>query len=154
MAEILFFSGNRTHPDPEKDRRGSWKRGMPVVVFDDGHVWGREESKQQWISEGNLAEDWPSQGIFVIVKIIGITADRIKDIIEPQIVDDAGVEYDNLSGRSLPHRFRRRGWRVLVSSLPAGIRSTLVTDGEVTVTKLQVRNYIRRIRDDVLHPEL
>jgi len=156
VCEILFFAKDRTHADPIKDRRGSWKRGYPVVVFDDGHVWGREESKQQWISEGNLAADWPNQGTFVIVKITGLSADRVRDIIAPQEVDDAGLVYipGPIADPKPPYTFRRRGWRVLVASLPAGIRATLAAEGEVTVTRTQVRNYIQRIRDAALHPEI
>lgn len=43
MAEILIKATDATHPDPAKDRRGCYKRGMPVVVMPDGHPWGAEE---------------------------------------------------------------------------------------------------------------
>lgn len=43
MAELLIRPVNNFHADPVKDRRGSYKRGDPVVVMPDGHKWGREE---------------------------------------------------------------------------------------------------------------
>ncbi len=43
MAEILVMAQSRTHSDPDKDRRGSYKAGDIVAVFPDGHEWGLEE---------------------------------------------------------------------------------------------------------------
>ncbi|HTG44144.1 MAG TPA: hypothetical protein VK633_06395 [Verrucomicrobiae bacterium] len=44
MAELLVKAVDATNPDPMKDARGCYKRGMPVVVFDDGHEWGDQEN--------------------------------------------------------------------------------------------------------------
>jgi hypothetical protein len=40
MAQILFRLKNNTHPDPEKDRRGSYKKGYPVSIKPDGWYEG------------------------------------------------------------------------------------------------------------------
>ena len=130
MCEILIFAGNNTHTDPEKDRRGCWKRGMPVVVMEDGHTWGREETPPK----------------FVVVKIPGVPAAKAKSFLDPQMVDDAGVPVVSQDGR--PVAYRRKEWKVAWASLPAGIRNTLQTTGTITVSVAQIRNYLRRIRDD------
>lgn len=51
MAEILVKAVDATNPDTEKDRRGCYKKGYPVVVMLDGHIWGRCESKNIWVNE-------------------------------------------------------------------------------------------------------
>lgn len=33
---VVFAAGDNTCPDPTKDQRGSWKRGMVVSIYDDG----------------------------------------------------------------------------------------------------------------------
>lgn len=40
MAEILFRLKNNYHPDPETDRRGSYKKGYPVSIKPDGWYEG------------------------------------------------------------------------------------------------------------------
>ena len=52
MAEILIKAIDFTHPDPDIDRVGSYKKGMIVFVKDDGYIWGRKQSKQQWLADG------------------------------------------------------------------------------------------------------
>ena len=145
MCEILIFAKNNTHVDPEKDRRGCYKRGMPIVVFEDGHIWGREESKQQWIAEGSLAADWPGQGRFVILKIPGVPAAKAQALLVQQTEDDAGNPLVNSDGS--PIAFRRRRWQLLVNSVPLAVRNTLASTGEYTTTVSVIRNYLKRIRD-------
>jgi hypothetical protein len=43
MAELLVLAVQRTHPDPETDRKGLRKKGDIVVVKPDGHEWGAGE---------------------------------------------------------------------------------------------------------------
>jgi hypothetical protein len=140
MCEILIFAGNNTHVDPVKDRRGCWKRGYPVVVKEDGHQWGREEGLPK----------------FVVVKIPGVPAAKAEAFLEEQLVDDSGVPaYENLiEAKPRPARYRRKAWRVAWASLPSGIRNTLQTTGTITVSVAQIRNYLRRIRDDAQYTVL
>lgn len=146
MCELLIFVKNNTNSDPEKDRRGCYKVGMPVVIFEDGHIWGREESKQVWIAEGKLSADWPGQGKFVIIKIPGVPAVKAQTLLDKQTEDDAGTPLVDAQGS--PIVYRRRRWQLLSGSLPAGVKSTLATTGEYTTTVAAVRSYLRRIRDD------
>lgn len=154
MCEILFYARNNTHPDPEKDRRGCYKRGMPVQVQEDGHVWGRLESKQVWIAEGRDPAQWPSQGKFAIVKIPGVPKGRALAFLDEQFVDDVGLDYFRTVLDLRPSRYRRRAWRLLVDNIPNNLRNQLLNNGEVTVTVTQVRNYLRRIRDDAQYTGL
>ena len=58
MAELLVLAkAGYTNPDPEKDRRGCYKKGDIVHVSDDGHEWGAKETL-------------PS---FVVVKVPGVS---------------------------------------------------------------------------------
>lgn len=136
MAEILIKARNATHPDPEVDRRGCYKRGDPVVVHEDGHVWGAKEGLPN----------------FVVVKIPGVAASKVRALMESQTEDDAGTPLQDENGA--PRAFRRRRWRVLVDNIPSAIRNQLLTTGSVTVTPTQVRNYVRRVRDNMQFGEL
>lgn len=56
MAQILFRLKDNFHPDPEKDRRGSYKKGYPVSIKEDGWYegnpyWGQSAyaDKTEWI---------------------------------------------------------------------------------------------------------
>lgn len=154
--EALIFLANNTHTDPVKERRGCWKRGMVVTVQEDGWTWGRMESKQVWIAEGNAAAEWPNQGRMGIVKIPGVPAAKALALLEPQDVDDAGVPYYENLAEAQPRRatYRRKAWRLLVDNVPLAIRQTMLADGEITVTVSQIRNYLKRIRDDAQFTDL
>lgn len=136
MAEILICARNVTHADPEKDRRGCWKRGYPVCVQPDGHQWGTKETLPR----------------FVVVKIPGVSVAQVERVIDAQTEDDSGVEQVDDEGRL--KTFRRRRWRVLVDNIPAAIRNELLTTGSVTVTPTQIRNYVRRVRDNAQFGDL
>lgn len=43
MARLLVKATNYTHPDPNKDKQGAYKRGDVVAVVPDDHVWGKKE---------------------------------------------------------------------------------------------------------------
>lgn len=148
MCELLVFAVNNTHADPGKDRRGCYKRGMIVVVQTDGHVWGLEESKQAWIAAGMDVAAWHDK--FVIVKIPGVSVAAAQEAISHQTEDDSGTPLFEAGGTT-PKIFRRRRWKLLVNTLPSAILNALQTDGEVTVTASQVRNYLKRVRDNAVY---
>ena len=150
MAELLVFARNNTHADPEKERASCYKRGHIVTVREDGFAWGIRETKAAWIAAGNTAESYPND--FVLVKIPGVAVQTVQDIVWPQTDDDAGVPVVDEDGR--PKVFRRRAWRILVDTIPDNIKNTLLTAGEVTVTKAQIRNYIQRVRDNAVYREI
>jgi hypothetical protein len=131
MAELLIKARNAQHADPDIDRQGCYKRGDIVVVMPDGHEWGAKEGLPN----------------FVKIKIPGLDHETVRELIDEQREDDAGTLLFDDDGQ--PILFRRRRWRLLVDSIPTTIRNQLRDFGEVTVTRAQIRNYVKRIRDNL-----
>lgn len=67
MAEILIKAIDAFHPDPLGNKRGCYKAGDPVVVFEDGHEWGAEERPPK----------------FFLIKIPGVPAAQLKPFLAP-----------------------------------------------------------------------
>lgn len=154
MAELLIYARDNANPDPEKDRCGCYKRGMVVAVFDDGHVWGREESKAVWVAEGRDPAQWP--GKFVVVKLPGVSAAGARELLAEQMEDDAGAPTIQpgsvlLADGPYPKRFRRRRWRMDFASLPTAIRNALQSNAEFTANtparRQAIRDALKRVRD-------
>lgn len=154
MAELLIIARDNTNPDPEKDRCGCYKRGMVVVVADDGHVWGREESKAIWIAEGRDPAQW--SGKFAIVRLPGVPVSKVNDLLAEQMEDDTGVPTLQpgsvaLADGPYPQRFRRRRWRLDMALLPNAIRNALQSNGEFTANtasrRQAIRDALKRLRD-------
>jgi hypothetical protein len=129
MAEILIKARDHTHPDPIKDQRGAYKRGMPVVVMPDGHQWGA--------SEGLPA--------FVVLKLPGISVERVQQFLEHIAVDET------VEGAPRARVIRRRLWQISWADLPAAARTRLANTGALTIaasggdyTWSQIRNYLKR----------
>lgn len=105
MAEILVMARDGArNADPEKDRRGGYKRGMPVVVMEDGHEWGREEGLPT----------------FVVLKLPGVSAARVRKYLDPETDAARAV-------------VRRRLWQIQWSELPAPARQRLAQTGALTI---------------------
>ena len=118
MCESLIFARTNTHPDPVKDRRGCYKRGMPVVLKEDKHHWGREESLRIWLDDSYPAREWPVH--FYLFKFPGIPAERLRYMVEPQYMTDSGI--------LLPGQiYRRREWYVDFGLLPQRFRNQLIS---------------------------
>jgi hypothetical protein len=144
MCELLLAARTRG-TDP-----GDVQIGTVIHIGEDGHGWGREESRSQWVVEGNDPAAWPGAGKFVLVRIPGVAASRAEQLLEHQFTDDSGNATFYPDGVT-PLPFRRRAWRVLVASLPAGILQSFQDNGEVTVTVAQVRNFIQRVLDSAVY---
>lgn len=106
MAEILVLAKNNTHSNPEKDRCGCYKRGMPVVVRPDGHEWG-------------LKERLPD---FVVIKIPLVPVERVLKYI--------AIQKDLLNPAK---DYRRRCWIIRWDDLPVAARNKLRTAGELVI---------------------
>lgn len=124
MAEFLIKAISATHPDPLKDARGCYKRGDIVDVRPDGFKWGKEERLPK----------------FVIVKIPGLDAEKVKKYMQPHF--ETGVLFDYNTEES-PAVLKRRLHRVLIDDVPAVILDKLKTTGTVTVSLSQIRNYVQ-----------
>ena len=119
MAEILVKAMDATHSDPVKDLRGCYKRGNIVDVRKDGFEWGKEEGLPK----------------FVKVKIPGLAVSTVKQFMDSEMGDGFIIPLETT--------IRRRKWNILVDDIPAQIKQTLQTTGEVAVTLTQIRNYIK-----------
>lgn len=140
MAELLVRWTDHTHPDPDVDRRGSYKRGYVISVQPDDHEWGRKESKQRWLAEGFSEEDW--HGRTVILKLPNRSAAALSILAQTQQgIDDNGSEYTR-GRKNLPGTYRRREWGIALDNFPPGLLKKLDRDGEITfgAAELTVRN--------------
>lgn len=124
MAEILIRIVNNTNSDPVKDA-WCYKAGDPVLVMPDNWVWGRCESKAQWIADGNTAASWP--GGFAIIKVPGAPVSDFAAHVAPGVA-------------------RRRDYRIDIASAVAALTQAMRTQyqqtGSITITKAQLLNYI------------
>jgi hypothetical protein len=130
MAEVLIKAVDAAHADPVKDAR-CYKRGDPVVVQPDGFAWGRLELLPP--ADG---------GAFVRVRINGIAPEQVRQFMRNRwgiSLEDGEVE--TVSGE--PRIARRRAIRVLVDSLPAGVRQQLWQTGFYAATWQQIRNFVQ-----------
>ena len=134
MAQILVKAIDATHADPVKDRRGCYKRGMPVVVMPDTHTWGREECLPK----------------FVIIKIPGVSVDRVMKYLKQEREDTADAE-------GFYPIYRRRLWKFRFDDMPAAALKKLRDNGELIIkvgdyadkydyTWTQVRSYLRNLK--------
>jgi len=134
MAQILVKAIDATHSDATKDRRGCYKRGMPVVVMPDSHTWGREECLPK----------------FVIIKIPGVSVDKVRKYLEPEREDTPNAD-------GIHPVYRRRLWRFRFDDMPTAALRKLRDNGELTIkvgdyageydyTWTQVRNYLRNLK--------
>lgn len=130
MAEIFLKLISQHSSD--QDREGSCKRGMIVTVKEDGFNWGRSS-----------ISFFPSA---CIIKLPGVATSKLQELLVPQLEDDAGSPTYNEVGDSVVYRFRR--WQLLIDNIPTSIKQEIENTGEVTLTDTQIRNYIRRIRND------
>ena len=136
MAEIIVKAVSVTHADPEKDRRGCYKRGYPVAVYPDGTRWGACECLPR----------------FVIIKLPGVAVDHptLVKYIQPEHEDtpDADGNYPT---------YRRRRWQIRWADLPTAARNRLQNDGELIIkagsyggafdyTWAQVKAYFRDLK--------
>lgn len=120
------------HPDPETDRIGCYKKGMPVVVMPDGHTWG-------------LGEKFPN---FVSIDIPGVSVSKVMKYVEP--------EYSGIPTAEATI-YRRRLWQLRWSDLPIAAKNILALDSRLIIkvggyvgpydyTWQQVKGFFRNLK--------
>lgn len=128
MARLLIRLVPPSHVNPS----GCYEAGMPVVVFEDGHVWGREECPP----------------IFTRIDMPGVPAEKVRKYLEPY-EDQDGFEDDGITPKFV--MIRKRLWRFRIEALPLAARNKLAA-GLLTIgpsgdyTWTQVKNYLRNLR--------
>lgn len=141
MAQILIRLKDNSHSDPTIDLK-CYKKGMPVVVMDDNHVWGNKEK-------------YPD---FFVIKVPGISVDTVNKYISPEEVQN-GFEDDGVTPRM--EMYRRRLWQIQYDSLPNAAKNLISTNGEVIIkagsyngsydyTWAQVKNYFKNLKTNTV----
>jgi hypothetical protein len=92
MCELLYCTRDKTHIDPDVDRRGCWKAGMIICVQDDGWEWSETERN--------------SPDMFGILQLTGIPrADVEQKALEEEKIYIAGVGLDTYRRRRFKLNF-------------------------------------------------
>ena len=117
-----------------RDLESGYKRGDPITVQADGHVWGAAET---------LPDFW-------IVKVPGLALARAEQAVgelwEPAQEGDPEYESPDFSDRRIKrHRSRVR---LIYAHLSPRNRNQLESTGVVTLTAAQSRKVYRRLRYD------
>jgi hypothetical protein len=127
MAEILVKAQNLLLNDGMDHER--YQRGYPVVVMEDGHRWGREETLPK----------------FIVIKIPGVPAENLRKYMSEWI--------DN-SDPERPRRVNRRLWKLRWDDLPQRAKNRLAEGvlvikaipsytGPYDYMWLEIRSYFR-----------
>jgi hypothetical protein len=104
-----------------------WQRGDIVTVQEDGHVWGREETKAAWVASGGLPAEWP--GGYYLLKVPGrAAADFAALYLAPWVDATATV----MIARSV--------WHFLIDGLSDAERAKLDAAGEYTADSAVRKN--------------
>lgn len=123
MAELLVKAVDATHADPEKDRRGCYKRGDVVVVREDGHAWGRKEGAPK----------------FRVVKVPGVPAARLR------YLEASEEAVDHFTGELTPTT--RRALALDLDAVPTrSVTETEVKTAERTKTDGRISTDTTRTR--------
>jgi len=142
MAEFAVFNTDQIDLNASVEVSTSMpKRGDVVEVQRDGFVWGREESKSQWVSEGRDPASW--KGLLYVVKVPGMPlrglrdkavlhADRSVNVDDPIFGND-GVD---ATTRITTHRYQ---WRINLALLSPAEIAELEDAGQITLTTARFR---------------
>lgn len=117
MCELLIRVKSKTHKDPDKDRRGSWKEGMVIVIKDDGWKWSHTE-----------------QGpAYKILKVPGVDVDDVAKWAEPAFdLDDP--TYETI--------YRTRRFVIDMTKLTAAVEANLENALTPSATRVAALNLI------------
>lgn len=138
MCELLVRARHTLTGNSEKDK-GVWRRGDIIRVESDGYQWGNKERKANWIAAGNDGATWHKNTF--LVKIPVVSKAKLATLLE----HEENTSYiPGPMGLELVTTFIRRRIRHLaVDATPSAIKATIGSDYEITVTPLQIKNFLR-----------
>jgi hypothetical protein len=96
------------------------RRGDPIVVKPDGHVWGREEGLPNYVS----------------LDLDGVPKELVKQFIVPD--NSVFLRPDN----GKPFRLHKRAWNINLDALPTVVVDRLRADGHATITAIMLSGKI------------
>ena len=123
MAIFLIMDRDHVHPDPVKDQRGSYKRGMLVEVFDD-----------------DKPLVLPPAEPFYLIKVSGCTKAQVLKYIAP--------DEDEVDG--IRNIIRRRLYKLEADMLPNQVKRALRDHRYYETDVATVKKYIRNLRTGAL----
>lgn len=115
MAELLIMAKATQSKNP-----GAYKRGDVVVVMEDGHKWGREERPPT----------------FAIVRIPGVPAEKLRDLLEPDQSEVLGADAE-------PIYKGRRKVRLAIAELAKQQKQDLMDGKIVELSQAQIRERMK-----------
>ena len=137
MCEVLIrIKASRNPADPMIPGKGCITSRHP-----DGHAWGTRELVKDPTPE--------NPRVLAVLKIPGLSVSKMDQYCsahygpaEVHGTDPEGglIYHDPIIGASL--------WTLRLNLVPQWIRDEVAAEGEVTVTKEQIKTYIRRVTDD------
>lgn len=140
MAEILIRIS---------DGQEGHYAGDPVWVNSDGATWGRLESLDVWVSEGNAAESWPNKGVLVLlsVPINENTLNYLKD--EDQTLRTSRDKLGDQVQHDVTIRARKHKIDLSLLSLSAEDILKISSGGMITLTASQFNQAVSDRLPDV-----
>lgn len=136
-ALLLVKAVDRTHLDPEKDRRGCYKRGMVVEVRKDGVAFGRKEGLPK----------------FVEIRVTDATVDDLVDLARPwtnekDSTDARAIKWERADGKTFRRRFILPDALIVAAEMNGGRASTTLATitGRGVVDRLNPNDDAVRIR--------
>ena len=133
MAILVFRATNNT-----SGHSLAWKRGMPVEVLPNNHVFSPRELLP------------PAQGgSFVRVTVSDVTVQQVRDFLRTRwSFELEEVDYDQSVVTVEPELIpiRRRKFHLRVDDLPVNVRNQLRTTGAFTTTWPNIRTFLQNLR--------
>ena len=117
------------------DNPVSYDVGDIIDIVEDGELFGVQVSKTEWIAAGLDAEDFMTKKKPLIVNIDGVPRSKVVSFLE----SDTDVNGDRLKKRLL-----NIDYVSLWSILPQAKKDIILNDREITVTVLQIKNFLKR----------
>lgn len=119
MCEILIKAIDTIHSDSVKDKAGCYKRGYPVVVMPDSHIWGNAECPPN----------------FIVIKVPDMTVEEAKQYLVP-IFEGIGEDLIIV---------QRRKYKIDIDDdkLDKKVKDDIEKEGKVTMTKSDIKKIIK-----------
>lgn len=136
MLAIMVSLVNRQHPDPITQERIAFKKGdiMSYRFIDSPlNIKGIKSRKANWLAAGNSEETWHN-----LTGWIFITGN-----FSSTLVEDLMDSHFDFSIPDDPIILLRRKWSTLIDNVPIALKQELIQNGEVTVSKAQVKSYLQ-----------
>ncbi len=126
MAQIVFRARDNT-----SGHHLAWRRGMPVEILPDSHVFSARESLP------------PAQGgSFFVVQITDLAPAQIRQWFRSRAIPELCDE-EPASGTTAPESVARRLFQLRIADIPPAVRQQINTTGRYVTTWDAIRTFIQ-----------